>query len=106
MRQQKGVSRRQKFAADKRRPLNQRESGPAKRKRAAKPRVKNDPKYVAAARELRDRYLEQVNGPDGERLLAAASAPAKYDVGRRPELAAGAATVEVAESEPLRLPAA
>jgi hypothetical protein len=28
---------------------------------ATKPRVKNDPKHVAAARELRDRYLERFN---------------------------------------------
>lgn len=33
----------------------------AKPKREPKPKVKNDPKLVAAARELRDRWLEQVN---------------------------------------------
>jgi ribosomal protein S18 acetylase RimI-like enzyme len=33
----------------------------AKPKRAKKPKQKFDPKYVAAARELRDRYLEHVN---------------------------------------------
>jgi len=32
-----------------------------KAKREKKPRVKNDPVHVAAARELRDRYLEQFN---------------------------------------------
>jgi ribosomal protein S18 acetylase RimI-like enzyme len=32
-----------------------------KPQRAKKQKVKNDPKYVAAARELRDRYLEKVN---------------------------------------------
>ena len=47
------------------------------------PRAKNDPKYVAAARELRDRYLEQINT---ERMLPAANG--KYDVSR--QLAAGA----------------
>lgn len=34
---------------------------PPKPKRPPKPRAKNDPKLVAAARELRDRYLEQIN---------------------------------------------
>jgi hypothetical protein len=46
-----------------------------KPKRAAKPRAKNDPKLVSAARELRDRYLEQINTT---RLLT----HAKYDVSR------------------------
>ena len=41
-------------------------------------KAKNDPKLVAAARELRDRYLEQVNS---ERLLPAANG--KYDVSRQ-----------------------
>jgi len=44
------------------------------------PRAKNDPKYVAAARELRDRYLEQVNTG---RMLPAANG--KYDVSRQLE---------------------
>ena len=36
---------------------------PTKQKpsRASKPKAKFDPKYLAAARELRDRYLEQFN---------------------------------------------
>jgi len=51
------------------------EAEPAKPKRVMKPRAKNDPKHVAAARELRDRYLEQVNT---RRLLA----QGKYDVSR------------------------
>lgn len=36
---------------------------PEKPKRGSKPKVKvkNDPRHVAAARELRDRYLERVN---------------------------------------------
>jgi hypothetical protein len=46
------------------------------------PRQKNDPKYVAAVRELRDRYLEQVNA---DRLLPAAHG--KYDVNRQLEAA-------------------
>ncbi len=33
-----------------------------KKPREKKPRAKNDPKLVSAARELRDRWLEQVNG--------------------------------------------
>ena len=39
---------------------------------------KNDPRYIAAARELRDRYLEHVNG--GAMQLEAAG---KYDVSRQ-----------------------
>ena len=45
-----------------------------------KPKVKADPKRVAAARELRDRYLEQVNTP------GASGAPlpqGKYHVARQ-----------------------
>ena len=42
------------------------------------PKQKNDPKYVAAARELRDRYLEHVN-KDPAALPAAGG---KYDVNR------------------------
>ena len=55
-----------------------------KRPRNSQPRAKNDPKYIAAARELRDRYLEQINTP-GERLLPAAHG--KYDVSRQLESA-------------------
>ena len=53
---------------------------PEKPKREKKPRQKNDPKYVEAARELRDRYLEQVNA---DRMLPAAQG--KYDVSRQLE---------------------
>lgn len=83
------------------------ETAAKKPKRTAKPRVKNDPKYVAAARELRDRYLEQVNGPDGERLLLTqTTATPKYDVSRLLGGGAGA-TVEVTEVKPPpQLPAA
>jgi hypothetical protein len=42
--------------------------------------VKHDPKQVAAARELRDRYLEHVNA-DASALLT----ETKYDVSRRIE---------------------
>jgi hypothetical protein len=45
-----------------------------------KPRLKIDPKYLAAARELRDRYLEHFNG---EQLNSGLILPAgKYAVGR------------------------
>jgi hypothetical protein len=55
------------------------------RKRLRKEKQKNDPKYVAAARELRDRFLEEVNTPGSDLLLPAAHG--KYDVSR--QLAAG-----------------
>ncbi len=48
-----------------------------KRKREPRQKVKNDPKYVAAARELRDRWLEQVN----ERRFQIGSV-GKYDITR------------------------
>lgn len=53
---------------------------PPKPKRVAKPRAKNDPKHVAAARELRDRYLEHINTPAG-----ALPDCGKYDVSRAME---------------------
>jgi hypothetical protein len=49
------------------------------KKRAEKPKVKIDPKLITAARELRDRYLEQAN----DRLLIAPRG--KYDVSRAVE---------------------
>ena len=48
-----------------------------KPKREPRQKVKNDPKYVAAARELRDRWLEKVN--DDPSLL---DSHGKYDVSR------------------------
>jgi hypothetical protein len=48
-----------------------------KPERKKRPQVKNDPKYVAAARELRDRWLEHVNA--GETIVLAQG---KYDVSR------------------------
>ena len=53
---------------------------PTPRKRATRVRQKNDPKFIAAARELRDRYLEQVNI---DRMLPASQG--KYDVSRQLE---------------------
>ena len=57
-------------------PLN--DSTAEKREKTAKPVRKNDPKLVAAARELRDRYLEEVNC--GRHALDAPGQ--KYDVTR------------------------
>ncbi len=48
-----------------------------KPKREPKQKVKNDPRFVAAARELRDRWLEQVNA-DPSTLLS----QGKYDVSK------------------------
>lgn len=50
---------------------------PVKEKRSRTPKEKIDPKFLAAARELRDRYLEHVNAGDGPLL-----ALGKYDVSR------------------------
>jgi hypothetical protein len=47
-----------------------------KPKRVPKPKVKADPRLIAAARELRDRYLEQINDTP---ILPSA----KYDVSRQ-----------------------
>jgi hypothetical protein len=48
-----------------------------KPKREKKPKAKNDPKHVAAARELRDRWLERVNADPS--LLVSQS---KYEVSK------------------------
>ena len=57
---------------------------PAKPKRPPRPprppAAKHDPKQIAAARELRDRYLEQINAN-----AAALTDQCKYDVSRRIE---------------------
>jgi hypothetical protein len=63
-------------------------AGKKPKPREKKPKPKNDPRLVAAARELRDRYLEQVNAdPSAMRIEG------KYDVSRR---------VEGREAEPER----
>jgi hypothetical protein len=54
-----------------------------KPKRAVKPRVKHDPEQIAAARELRDRYLEQFN----RGLVLPGGAAGKYEVARMLESA-------------------
>lgn len=51
---------------------------PAAARRRVKPKAKNDPRLVAAARELRDRWLEQV-GNGGSGLIAGG----KYDATRQ-----------------------
>jgi hypothetical protein len=56
---------------------------PPKPKKPRKERQKNDPQYIAAARELRDRYLEQVNNG----LLLPPATHGKYDVSRQLEAA-------------------
>jgi hypothetical protein len=48
-------------------------------------KFKNDPKLIAAARELRDRYTEQINAAPG--TLLPPSACGKYDVSRQLECA-------------------
>ncbi len=57
---------------------------PAKAKKPRAPRQKNDPKHIAAARELRDRFLDQVNAglilPGGG---GAEGGAGKYDVSRQ-----------------------
>lgn len=52
-------------------------AAPVAKPKPAKQRVKNDPRYVAFARELRDRYLDQVNADPGLLLPAG-----KYEVAR------------------------
>ena len=56
------------------------EALPVKAPREPKTKQKNDPRLIAAARELRDRWLEQVNGrsPDATPLIG----QGKYDVSR------------------------
>jgi len=69
------------------------EPKPAKPKRQKRPKQKNDPKYIAAARELRDRYLEQINAG----LLLPPAAQGKYDVSRQIALTADPRNAEGAE---------
>jgi hypothetical protein len=49
-----------------------------KPKREKKPKIENDPKYVAAARELRDRWLEKVNAEP-----ALLTSRGKYELSRQ-----------------------
>jgi GNAT superfamily N-acetyltransferase len=63
-------------------------AAPVKPKRTLKPRQKSDPKHIAAARELRDRYLEQIN-----RGAFVPQIQGRYDVSR--QLAPTPTTVSV-----------
>lgn len=63
---------------------------PSKRAPAKRQKQKNDPKLIAAARELRDRYLEEVNS--GRVLLDGAG---KYDVSRALDRTRGQIAAEV-----------
>jgi hypothetical protein len=69
---------------------------------------KNDPKLVAAAREFRDRYLDEVNSADGRRLLEStrgAGGGGKYDVSRQlAHHAEGLPGRSLGELRPMRLP--
>jgi hypothetical protein len=83
-----------------------RNAKPAKPAKAKPEKVKRvcDPRMVAAARELRDRWLERVNLDGGERLLPGGG---KYDVTRRPEMMADQTAIEIPGVEPVKiLPAA
>jgi hypothetical protein len=51
----------------------------SKREKPKHEKVKNDPKHVAAARELRDRWLEKVNSSEGAFVLVS---DAKYEVNK------------------------
>ena len=59
-------------------------------KRAQRQKLRNDPKLVEAARELRDKYIEQVNAG----LLLPPSACGKYDVSRTLEAMPSAMKIE------------
>jgi hypothetical protein len=69
-------------------------------KAAAKPKrekFRNDPRMVEAARELRDRYIEQINAG----LLLPPSANGKYEVSRQLEAAPSAMKVEQVPAMPM-----
>jgi hypothetical protein len=67
-------------------------------KAARRERMKNDPRMVAAARELRDRWLEEVNENPG-RLVAMG----KYDVRRLAEPARAREGSQVGSQTTVRL---
>jgi hypothetical protein len=71
--------------------------------RAKKPKRKNDPTHVAAARELRDRYLEHLAANPSAELLPARG---KYDVSRALESALGDQQSAIASPAIRSLPAA
>jgi hypothetical protein len=71
------------------------------RSRGVKPNRKNDPKLVAAARELRDRYLEHVNAGG-----MALEGEGKYDLTRALPASPAAAASRQLGPPSLLLPAA
>jgi hypothetical protein len=85
--------------------LEEEQAKKPKRKRTSKPRAKHDPKHIEAARELRDRYLEQVSRG---LLLPGEGYEARYDVSRALEGGAGesAEGMRVVEDEKRLLDAA
>lgn len=90
-----GIRQRQSFGSGGLRfgpPATVAEAKPPKVKhaRSRMPKQKNDPRYVAAARELRDRYLEELSA--GTLQLESAG---KYDVSRQLAPAPGAAPSEL-----------
>jgi hypothetical protein len=80
-------------------PIVETESAPVteavvKQVKPKKPKQKNDPKLVTAARELRDRWLEQMNAEERSPIEQGGHiAQGKYDVSRRTE-SANAATAQ------------
>ena len=72
-----------------------------KPKRAPRPVAKHDPAQIAAARELRDRFLEQVNS--GRLIGGVGGAQGKYEVARLP--ASSTDTASGTTSRPPRLAA-
>ena len=69
----------------------------AKADKPKREKFKNDPKVVEAARELRDRYIEQINAG----LLLPPSACGKYDVSRQLEAAPSAMKIESVPGVPM-----
>ena len=67
-----------------------------KPKAEKKPKLKNDPAHVAAARELRDRYLEQFNDASNGGLVLPGG---KYEVTRRIEATAGGKPLLIEQAE-------
>jgi hypothetical protein len=82
------------------------EAKPARPKREPRAKVKNDPKFVAAARELRDRWLEHASAPGAPGLFQPAE---KYRIARAltgESEQARAPVVLIAPETPRHLPAA
>ena len=78
------------FAPPKPAPGGPEAKAAAKAEKPKREKFRNDPKMVEAARELRDRYIEQINAG----LLLPPSANGKYDVSRQLEAAPSAMKIE------------